>query len=275
MIGQLTRYGLPFSNVVAAGTATATITPGRTLENICLELGGTSLTKAMLTLVRLKANGKTFIEGSGTQIDKLMAYKGVVANAAFLDIDFTEPKAKTYLDRVVAAFDTSSGIANITAEVTIAGATAPTLKSIITESAQQTNQAGQKAGHSPIMQKVLRYPFSVATGGTLPVTLPFGQVNGAIIKRVHFEHTGNMTGVTVKQDSLVIHESTTAENQFKQTRIGKVPQTNMYTVDFVLDGEMDKALDTRDARSMEWLPTFSAADSGYILVEYMDVLGNL
>jgi hypothetical protein len=66
-----------------------------------------------------------------------------------------------------------------------------------------------------------------------------------------------------------------AENSFDQTRLGRVPQTNMYTVDFVLDGEIDKALDTRDARSMEWLPTFSAADSGYILVEYMDTLGNL
>lgn len=275
MIGQLRRYGLPFSNVVATGTATAPVTPGRTLECLRLELGGTSLTAAMITLVRLKANGKTFFEGTGPQINKLNAYRGVVASANFIDLDFTEPMAKTYLDRVVAAFDTSNGIANITAEVTIAGATAPTLKIILVESAQQVAQNGQKAGHAPIMHKVLRYPFSVATGGTLPVTLPFGPQNGAVIKRVHFEHTGNMTGVTVKQDSLVIHESLAAENSFDQTRLGRVPQTNLYTVDFVLDGEMDKALDTRDARSMEWLPTFSAADSGYIMVEYMDVLGNL
>lgn len=274
MIGKLNRYGLPFSNVVAAGTATAQITPGRTIENMQLVLGGT-FTKAMITLLRLKANGKTFFEGSGTQIDKLNAYRGVVANAAFLDCDFTEPKGKAYLDRVVGAFDTSIGIANITAEVTIAGATSPTLKSILKESAQQKSRDGSQAGHAPIMHKVLRYPFSVATGGTLPVVLPFGPQNGAVIKRVHFEHTGNMTGVTVKQDSLVIHESLLAENNFDQTRMGRVPQTNMYTVDFVLEGEMDKALDTRDARSMEWLPTFSAADSGYILVEYMDILGNL
>lgn len=274
MIGKLNRYGLPFANVVAAGTATAQITPGRTIENIQLVLGGT-FTKAMITLLRLKANGKTFFEGSGSQIDKLNAYRGVVANAAFLDCDFTEPKGTTNLDRVVGAFDTSIGIANITAEVTIAGATSPTLKSILKESAQQKNRDGSAAGHAPIMHKVLRYPFSVATGGTLPVTLPFGPQNGAVIKRVHFEHTGNMTGVTVKQDSLVIHESLKAENEFDQARLGRVPQANMYTVDFVLDGEMDKALDTRDARSMEWLPSFSAADSGYILVEYMDVLGNL
>ena len=84
-----------------------------------------------------------------------------------------------------------------------------------------------------------------------------------------------MTGLTVKQDSMVVHESLKAENEQEQVRFGKVPQTNFYTVDFVLDGAIKKALDTRDAKSLEWLPTFSAADSGYIIVEYLDVLGNL
>lgn len=275
MIGQLTHYGLPFSNVVAAGVATCSITPGRTIEKIGLALGGTAFTKAMITLLQLKANGKVFFEGSGSQIDKVNAYRGVAANAAFLDIDFTEPKGQTYLDRVVSAFDTT-GINNITAEVTVAGATAPTLKSILVESGLQRNPVtGGAAGHAPIMHKMLRYPFAQAVGGTLPVTLPFGPNNGAIIKRIHVEHTGNMTGLTVKQDGLVICESTKAENEFSQTRLGRVPQDNMFTQDFVLYGEMDKALDTRDARSLEWLLTFSAADSGYIMVEFMDTLGNL
>ena len=36
-----------------------------------------------------------------------------------------------------------------------------------------------------------------------------------------------------------------------------------------------KALDTRNARSLEWLFDFSAADSGTVYVEYLDPLGNL
>lgn len=275
MIGQIKHYGLPFSNVVATGVATANITPGRTIEKITLELGGTTFTKAMITLIQLKANGKVIFEGSATQIAKLNAYRGVVAGTNFLDIDFTEPLSKSYIDRVVGAFDTS-GIANITIEVTISGATAPTLKMILTESSLQRKPDGGQARHAAIMHKVLRYPFSQAVGGTLPVTLPFGPGNGAIIKRVHVEHTGGlMTGLTVKQDGLVIHESIEAENEYDQTRLGLVPQAVLYTADFITDGELDKALDTRDARSMEWLLTFSAADSGYILVEYLDVLGNL
>ncbi len=80
-VGKLLRNGLPFSNVVASGVATANITPGRTIERIILQLGGTTFTKAMLTLVELKANGRTFFKGSATQIDKVNKYRGIADDA--------------------------------------------------------------------------------------------------------------------------------------------------------------------------------------------------
>lgn len=274
-VGKHYRGGLPFSNVVAAGTATNMITPGKTIESIMLELGGTSLTKAMITLLRLKANGKTILEATGTQLAKILAYRGYAADAAFLEIPFEDLTGLSELDRAVGSLDTSVGIANITTEVTIAGATAPTLESRIYESAGQKTRTGAAAPFAPLMCKMLRYPFSIANGGRLPHNLPFGAQNGAIIKRVHIEHTGNLTGVTVKENGLVIFEATAAQNHYEQLRNGRVPQTNMETVDFVLEGNIREALDTRDARSMEWLFDFSAADSGTVIVEYLDVLGNL
>jgi hypothetical protein len=276
-VGKLIRYGLPFSNVVAAGTATNNITTGRTLENFQLKLGGTTLTKAMISLFRMKANGKVIIEGTGTELDKLNAYRGAgTTNAAFLDIFFADYSLNNELDRQVGAFDTSQGIANITTEVTVAGATAPQITPILVESGQQKARTGEALPFAGLLSKVLRYPYNIATGGRLPVTVPFGPQNGAIIKRLHIVSNNNVvTGVTVKQDSLVVHESVKAENDFMLTRHGRVPQANMYTVDFVVDGDIKKALDTRDARSLEWLIDFSGADSGNILVEYIDTLGNL
>lgn len=274
-VGKLIRYGLPYSNVVASGVATNQITPGRTLETLRLKLGGTALTKAMLTLLKVKANGKAIIEASGSQLDKLMQYRGQAADAAFLDVDFLDGAGLTEVDRMVGAFDTSNGIASITTEVTIAGATAPTLTPILIESAVQKEKGGAPAKFAPIISKLLRYPFNISTGGRLPINLPFGPSVGAIIKRMHIEHTGNMTGAVVKQDGLVIHESVKAENEFEQESWDRVPQANWYTIDFVVDGNMSKALDTRDAKSLELLADFSAADSGYVLVEYLDVLGNL
>jgi hypothetical protein len=276
-VGKLTRYGLPFSNVVPSGTATNQLTPGRTLENLQLKLGGTALTKAMVSLFRMKANGKTIVEATGTQLDKVNSYRGTgTTNVKFLDVYFTDYSLNNELDRQVGAFDTSVGIANLTTEITTAGATAPQITPILVESAAQKSRSGEMQPFAPLISKLLRYPYNIATGGKLPVTVPFGQVNGAIIKRLHImSNNGTVTGVTVKQDSLVIHESMKDENEFMQVRHGRVPQANMYTIDFVIDGDIKKALDTRDARSLEWLIDFSGADAGDILVEYLDPLGNL
>lgn len=274
-VGKLIRKGLPFSNVVASGTATAQVTPGRTIETLRLKLGGTSFTKSMISLVKLKANGKTIVEGTGTELDAMQAYRGVSTNASFLDLDFADFAMNNEFDRHVGSFDTSTGIVNITSEITIAGATAPTLEQILFEAAQQKDASGASAAYAPLLTKVLRYPFTQASAGRQVFTVPFGATNGAIIKRLHVRHSGNMTGATVKQDGLVIHESLAAENNFAAVKHGRVPQTNTYTIDFCLDGDIRKALNTKDARSLEWLFDFSASDTGYVLVEYLDPLGNL
>lgn len=273
-VGKLYRYGLPFSNVVASGTATNNVTPGRTLENLNLKLGGT-FTKAMITSAKVKANGKVIVEGTGAQLEAINAYRGENTDASYLNIAFADYSLNNEFDRMVGAFDTSLGISNITTEVTISGATSPTLQAILTESAAQKTRQGEAAAFAPLVSKILAYPFSIGVGGTLPVTVPFGPQNGAIIKRLHVFHGNHMTGATVKQDGLVVHESLEAEIIAEQERFDRVPQSNVYTIDFVLDGDIKKALDTRDARSLEWLFTFDAADSGTILVEYLDVLGNL
>lgn len=272
-ISKLKNRGLPFSNVVATGTATANVTPGRTLESLSLKLGGT-FTKAMIAMLRIKANGKTVIEATGAEIDKVNGYCGLTADAAYLPVRFYDEKMLSEFDRSVSAFDTSRGVANITAEVQIAGATSPTLDHILTLSGSQTARDGTPAPFAGLMTKLLRYPFSIATGGRLPVTVPFGPQSGAIIKRVYV-FAANITGATVKQNGVVIHESLKAENEFEQKRHNRVPQAGTYVIDFVEDGNILKALDTRDARSLEWLLDFSAGETGSILVEYLDSLGNL
>lgn len=275
MLGKLYRNGLPFSNVVPTGTATNNITPGRTVEAVRLRLGGTTFTKAMIKKIKVKANGKVIVEGTGAQLAAVDAYRGNPADAKFLDVKFADFSLNNEFDRMVGAFDTSQGIANITTEVEINGATAPTLKPILIESAQQKDRQGEAAPYAPLISKLLSYPFNTATGGKLPVTVPFGPQSGSIIKRLHVFHTGNVTGATVKLDGLVVWEADKAENEFEQLQHGRVPQANCFTIDFCVDGAVGKALDTRSARSLEWLFDLSAADAGEILVEYLDPLGNL
>lgn len=273
MIGKLIRDGLPFANVVATGVATANVTPGRTLEKITLKLGGTAFTKAMLAALKVKANGKVIIETTGTILDKLNAYRSLIAqDANYLDIFFADFSMLDEFDRMVSAFDTSVGIMNITIEATITGATAPTLAMKLVESGQQKDKAGAYAPFAPLMRKYLSYPFNISTGGRLPFNIPLGP----IVTRLHVQNTGGfMTGATVKQDGLVVMENVKLENEYQLKQLGKTPQAGIYTLDFVADGNVRKALDTRDTKSLEFLFDFSAADSGTVIVEYLDTLGNL
>ena len=271
-IGKLIRDGLPFANVVATGVATANITPGRTLEKITLKLGGT-FTKAMITALKIKANGKVIIDTTGAILEKLNAFRDTIAqDANFLDIFFADFSLLDEFDRMVSAFDTSVGILNITVEATITGATAPTLAMKLVESGQQKDSTGVAAPFATLLSKYLSYPFNISTGGRLPFNIPLG----SLVKRVHVQNTGGyMTGAIVKQDGLVVMENIKAENEYQLKRMGRNPQAGIYTLDFVADGNIRKALDTRNVRSLEFLFDFSAADSGTVIVEYLDPLGNL
>lgn len=278
-VGKIERNALPFANVVATGQATGQITVGKTLNNFQLNLlfgGGGAFTKAMIDKFVMRANGKAIIEASGTQIDKMMAYRGIASSVSFLDIAFEDITGLDQLDRMIGSLDTSVGIQSLTTEVDIVGATAPLLSARLHESAPQRDNKGNQALFAGMICKYLRYGFNVAGAGELPLNFPFGPVNGAIIKRAHFFLTNNvMTGITIKEDSIAIHESTKARNEYEQGRHGRVPQANVYTVDFVLDGNMRNAFDTRKAKSVEWIPTFSGAESGFVILEYIDNLGNL
>lgn len=275
-VGQIEKNALPFANVIGTGNASSVVTPGRTINTMQLQLGGTTFTKAMLTYFKILANEKTIFEGSGSQIDAINAYRGLTTNAAFLDIAFEDLSGMDYVDRVIGALDTTQGIVSLTTEADILGATAPTLSARLFESNPQVQAGGTPAPFAGLISKYLRYSYSVATGGTLPMNFPFGPKNGAVIKRLHvFQNNGLMTAANVKENGVTIHDSTLAQNQYEQIRNKRVPQANMYTLDFIKDGSIRNAFDTRASNSVEWNFTFSGADAGYVIVEYLDTLGNL
>jgi hypothetical protein len=274
-VGKLRRSGLPFFGVAANVTTSQAVTPGRTVEEITLQLGGTTFSKAThISTVRVRSNGKTVIEGSGAQLDAIVAYRGGTVGANTLALPFADYRMEGEFAQEVGAFDTSIGVENLTVEVDIGAATAPTLRSVLTESAVQRDAAGQPTPYAGLISKILRYPFNVSAGGDLVIAVPFGPVSGAIIKRAHL-FSSAVTRVVVKQDGVDVYDQTLADANEQATRYGRTPQTNVFHVDFVGPGHIGEALDTRDARSIEWRATFSGASSGFMVVEYLDSLLNL
>lgn len=258
---------LPFANVAASGVASVSLPVGMSYNRIILQLGGGSFTKSMITNIKVRLNGKVIVENSGARLDLMNQYRGIAASASFLTLDFTEPRAKDMAEEYLGNINTAQGVSSLTIEVTIAGATTPTLDS--------WSELGPPAAIG-IIAKQIPFTFSFGGAGKFPLKLIDVANKGAIVKRTHLAHGGNLTQLEVKKNGIVIFDNIpTAVNAFYQGEYQKTAQTNLYTFDPCLDNNYSNAIKTADMVSLEFNPTFSAADTVTAVIEVLDVLGNM
>jgi len=270
---------LPFNNVVATGVATINFANllGYTVEFILLELGGGALTKAMLTDIDLKANAKTIFKNSGARQDDQMEYRGETASAAYLVLPFDESRGRTELrngsvidGEKVGSIDTTFGIQSLTGEVTITGATTPTLKAYAEVSAAPFGDERFR----PLIAKTHNFTVSPAAAGTFLFDVPQGRAKGSVIKRI-FLHGSTVTGYEVKKNGITVQKVTSAAlNTYQQQREGRVPQANVQAIDFIKDGNQSSSLVAADANSLEYYMTVSGAGNVVVVVEFYDLLNN-
>jgi hypothetical protein len=258
---------LPFTNVVASGVASVSLPVGMSYNRIVLALGGTTFTKAMITNIKVRLNGKVILENTGSRLDLINTYRGLTASANYLTIDFTEPRAKDMAEQYLGNLNTAQGVSSLTLEVTIAGATAPTLDSY--------SELAPPAALGVISKQIM---FTTSFGGAGKFGYKLIDVanKGAIVKRVHFAHAGNMTALEVKKNGIVIHDNVpTAVNTFILGEYQKTAQSNLYSYDPCMDNNYANAIRTSDMTSLEFNPTLSAADTVTAVLEVLDTLGNM
>jgi hypothetical protein len=257
---------LPFTNVVANGVATVSLPVGMSYNRILLQLGGT-FTKSMITDIKVRLNGKVIFQNTGSRLDLVNTYRKRGVSASFLVIDFVEPDAKDMTEQYIGNINTAQGVSSLTMEVTIAGATSPTLDSWA--------EVGPPAPLGVVAKQIM-FTTSFGGSGKFPFKLIDVANRGAIVKRVHFAHGGNVTALEVKKNGIVIHDNvTTAVNTFYQLDYNKTAQTNLYTYDPCLDNNYTNAIKTQDMVSLEFNLTTSAADTVTAVVEVLDLLGNM
>lgn len=258
---------LPFSNVAASGVASVSLPVGMSFNRIVLVLGGGVFTKSMITDIKVRLNGKVIFQNTGSRLDLINTYRKRAVSASFLVIDFTEPDAKLMAEQFIGNVNTAQGVSSLTLEVTIAGATTPTLDSY--------SELGAPAPLGVLAKQIL-FTNSFAGAGKFGFKIIDIANRGAVLKRVHFNHTGLVTAVEVKKNGIVIHDNIlTAVNTFNQLDYNKVAQANLYTWDPCLDNNYSNAVRTQDMVSLEFNVTTSAADTITACVEAFDLLGNM
>lgn len=258
----------PFLNVVASGVATLRVPKyDMTLTRLVLTLGGTTFTKAMITDIKLKLGVRTVYNVSGARLDAINKYKGIYDHAGFLTIDFTERDAPDIRGKEIGGYDLGVLKEDLNVEVTISGATAPTLSATAFFTPTQNN---------PLIHKLLYFPASSSVGGKFPVNF---NPMGALVKRVLFffggtdwtsSADGNLSRLEVKKNGLVIWDMQCLAARFVQQEYRKVPQSKLYVYDPTVDNNANGYLVTQDAKSLEFNTWLTAADSINCYVEMLD-----
>lgn len=258
----------PFQNVVASGVAISDLAKikGSVLEKLTLTLGGTAFTKSMITKIEIKANAKTIWESDGPKLDASNLYMGATADATVLKIDFMDRKAITPNARQAGAIDLSqgSGIETIRLEVTIAGATAPTIKGLADVSPPTSDPAEQLI--RPLIARRHRATQVIGGAGTFALLIPHLEPagGGSNYRRV-FIYSSNMTGAKTVREGINEYEWSKLENEASQKDNFRVPQANLVVFDPCQDGQLSgRTFDTRRAigvASAIFYGTFSAGET--------------
>lgn len=257
----------PFQNVVASGIAIGDLNKllGSVLEKITLTLGGT-FTRAMITKIELKANGKVVFETDGTKIDAANVYNGQTSDVTICKLDFIDRKAVTVNARQAGAIDLSakSGITSLRLEVTTAGATAPTLIGFADVSPPTEDPA--ESGIRWLMSRRHRVTQVIGAAGTYALAVPhLDPAGGGSNYRRIYVYSANCTAIKTQREGVTEHDLLKLQNEAAQKDNFKVPQANMIVFDPVQDGQLQgRTWDTRPGsgvRSAQFYATFSAGET--------------
>ena len=265
-----------FQGVTAGNTATLRLPAGPgspTYDLIRLELAG-GWTPAHIEWVRGKINGRIFLdEGAGAEIQDRDDFRGIFTDNSFLNLDFTEPKARNGAAEQLVASLPGNLCQSITFEVKIA-AGAPGGGSI------KASANYRPPTNNPFVRKLFALPQAFAAAGTdgSPniLYLPVGQQGGRI-KRIWLKETtaGNITAAQIRIANNVIHNVTRAKLENDQKRNGLVPQAGLFVLDFIEDGNLASLLDTSAAPSVELRLVTTAGELVKAYIEYIDPIARL
>lgn len=273
----------PIQNVVASGVAIADLNKllGNVVEKITLTLGGTTFTKSMITLIQIKANAKVIWESTGSNLDASNLWNGGVSDATILKIDFMDRKAVTVNARQAGALDLTkstkpeldSGISTLRMEITISGATAPTLVGFVDVSPPSNDPAEQ--GIRGLIARRHRITYVAGAAGEFAIPVPHLDPagGGSAYRRIYF-YSAQMNALRTVREGVVEHQLTKLQNENAQKDNFKTPQPNLVVFDPCQDGQMTgRVWDTRPSsgvRSAQFYGTFAAGET--ITVETEELL---
>lgn len=278
------RLAPSFEGVAAGQTATLRLPTGLTYETLLIDYAGVTL--AQMTGIRVLANGKEIMNyRSGTELDSDNQYKGRVAAAGIIALDFKRYGLRTRAGEELTSIGTGlpqdlretitvNGqtvpnprynpwpVNTLTLEIDIdAAAAAPVLSCAMVQRAPEPTGA---------ILKVRRLDYAPAAAGDFQISdIP----RGDIINMVHFR-ANNVLNARLEIDNFTAFNLSVARNTFIQTDGVRVPVAGAYRHDPTYDGFGSEGIVTVGVGDMRYTLNMGGAIALPVTVEYIGSLGN-
>lgn len=265
--------------------ATIRIAPEEfTLVGVKLALSGTTFDKTKINRIRLKVGPRVIWDLTYSQIQAINNYKGGADNLKYMLLDFTERTQAIFPVKEIGGIDlmTMIQLGEVFLEMYIdATAVGPVINATGYYEQRQAN---------PIVLKYV--PFSVTQTAAGRFTLPLN-LRGALIKRVWLFYSGtnytsstngNVSRVEVKKNGVVMFDQNDLDNRFDQAQFKKLPQANLFVIDFLIDDNHDAHITTvrntqsgqvYDAFEFNTYLTDAGGSSITAVAEVLDTVTNL
>lgn len=262
------------SQVIPGNTTIVKLDKNFTLDKLKLHLSG-GLTPAMITRIVGKTNGRTFLEDTATLNAKRMAYRNITTNANDVVLDFTESKARGGAIEQLQASIPCNLLQDCSFEITISS-TAPATSKITVDALVRPPTT------NPFIRKLMQSTEDFTYIGEKSIWLPYGEAGG-ITKRIWFHEAAanQIQKCFFLVNGYRILEATRSVIEDEERENGLVPQASMFCLDFVADGNLSGALNTRSGwgsepiRSLELRMTVASTGPVTRYLELVDPIGNL
>lgn len=190
----------PFQNVGVAQTAVMPfMLTGMTVVGIIFKRGGAAFLSSDFENLRIRYDGKQFVDVTGTHLDSIDAYEKLGSLANYMVLMFGDLQAKTQQGQLIGAIDTSvPNVKPMAMEVEIAAtAIAPTLEAwAILAPPKDINDPNKFT-----IRAYLKSINSIQAAGEFSLQIPLGSSRGALLHRLYNFHT-NITKLQVTKDGL-------------------------------------------------------------------------
>lgn len=219
----------PFQNVGASQTAVMPfVHAGMSVVGIIFKLGGTAFTHTHFSNLRLRYDGKQFVDVTGLNLDSVCDYENYGASATYLYLPFGDLQAMTQRGQLMGAIDTSiPGIKPLEMEVDIGAATAPTLEAWAVLAPPKADDDPNKR----TIRAMLKATHAPASAGEFEYPIPVGSSQGALLHRLYAFHT-NVTKYQVAKDGLWLQEQgEEAVLDYMQALKNRANQSGLITFD--------------------------------------------